>query len=71
MTPSKKPLMTTHMGRAILADENVHSSYRADFLWGFEDGSVEEAGYEFANARTETYRKEWWEILVARIKAAS
>ncbi len=39
---------------------------KADFLWPVEKGSVEEAGYEFANARTEKYREEWWKILLAR-----
>jgi len=43
--------------------------YRADFLWPHDDGSVEEAGYEFANARTEDYRCEWWNILIERIVA--
>jgi len=45
--------------------------YRADFLWPYDDGSVEEAGYEFANARTEAYRREWWTILRDRIAAQS
>lgn len=43
--------------------------YRADFLWGKEAGSIEEAGYEFANARTEEYREFWWKILKARIRS--
>lgn len=42
------------------------SKYRADFLFGCENDSVEEAGYEFANASTEEYRKEWWSILLQR-----
>ena len=41
--------------------------YKADFLWPHEKGSVEEAGYEFANARTEEYRQQWWDILIERI----
>lgn len=40
--------------------------YRANFLWPHGDDSVNEAGYEFANARTEEYRKQWWEILLSR-----
>ena len=44
--------------------------YRADFLWGKPDGSIEEAGYEFANARTLEYQKMWWDILVKRIQEA-
>lgn len=43
-----------------------HIRYRADFLWKHEEGSVEEAGYEFANARTEEYRQQWWKILLKR-----
>lgn len=40
--------------------------YKANFLWPHEDGSVEQAGYEFANAQTEAYRKQWWDILLER-----
>ena len=43
--------------------------YRAEFLWPHEDGSVEEAGYEFANGRTDGYQREWWKILCDRIAA--
>lgn len=39
----------------------------ANFLWPHEDDSVEEAGYEFANALTEEYQKAWWAILKQRI----
>lgn len=42
---------------------------RANFLWPHKQYSVEEAGYEFANARTEGYRKIVWRVLLARIKA--
>lgn len=45
------------------------SVYRANFLWGKPHGSIEEAGYEFANGQTEEYRKEWWGILLERVKA--
>lgn len=45
------------------------SVYRANFLWGRPHGSIEEAGYEFANGQTEEYRKEWWGILLERVKA--
>ena len=41
--------------------------YCADFLFPHEKGSVEEAGYEFANAKTEGYQRQWWEILLWRI----
>lgn len=45
--------------------------YKAPFLWPHEDASIEEAGYEFANARTEGYRQEWWKILLERIRNES
>lgn len=41
--------------------------YKANFLWPNEHSSAEEAGYEFANARTERYRKIWWRILISRL----
>ena len=44
------------------------NNYKADFLWPHESGSVEEAGYEFVNASTEIYRKEWWDILLDRAR---
>lgn len=44
-----------------------YREWRAEFLQPAEDGSIEEAGYEFANALTEEYRQEWWGILVHRI----
>ncbi len=43
------------------------SKYRADFLWPCEEGSIEQAGYEFANGLTEDYRQSWWLILCSRI----
>lgn len=43
--------------------------YKANFLWPHKEKSVEEAGYEFANARTEGYRKIVWGVLLERIKA--
>lgn len=45
--------------------------YKADFLWPHEKGSVEQAGYEFANAKTEEYREQWWNILIERIAQVS
>ena len=41
--------------------------YRANFLWPHDKGSIEEAGYEFVNAKTEAYREQWWDILKERI----
>ena len=46
-------------------------SYKADFLWGFSDDSVEEAGYEFANANTPEYQEMWWDILKTRLQQQS
>jgi hypothetical protein len=45
--------------------------YNADFLWGFDDDSIEALGYEFANAKTEEYQKECWNDLIKTIAAAS
>ena len=39
---------------------------KADFLWPYDEGSTEEAGYEFANAKTEEYREFWWCVLLER-----
>jgi hypothetical protein len=54
-----------------LSGKRKNIRYRADFLWGNDDGSVEEAGFEFANARTEMFRELWWNILIERIAAMS
>ena len=43
--------------------------YRAEFLWLPDDGSIEQAGYEFANGKTEEYIKQWWGFLLERIRA--
>lgn len=45
--------------------------YQANFLWPHEHGTIEEAGYEFANGQTEAYREIWWRILKERIKASA
>jgi hypothetical protein len=37
--------------------------YSANFLFGFDDNSIESIGYEFANAKTEEYQKECWEAI--------
>ncbi len=42
--------------------------YKADFLWPHDEDSIEEAGYEFANAKTEEYQHMWWNILIKRIE---
>jgi hypothetical protein len=43
--------------------------YKANFLWEHDDGSIEQAGYEFINGKTEEYQKQWWKILIKRIRA--
>jgi hypothetical protein len=47
--------------------ESEREKYSANFLWPHEDDSIEQLGYEFANARTEEYQKEIWEELTKRI----
>jgi len=46
--------------------ENKKEIYKAEFLWEHEENSIEEAGYEFANAISEEYREVWWKILMDR-----
>lgn len=41
---------------------------KADFLWPNDNDSIEELGYEFANAKTEGYRKTVWLMLVKKIR---
>ena len=48
--------------------KDTKEKIRANFLWPTEDGSVEAAGYEFANAKTEAYQKLWWSILLDTAK---
>ena len=49
---------------------NINHYYenKANFLWPHYPESIEEAGYEFANAKTEEYRQQWWDILLMRIR---
>lgn len=46
------------------------SEDKANFLWPHDENSKEQAGYEFANAQTEEYRKLWWDILTESLKSA-
>ena len=39
--------------------------YKADFL---DDYSIEQAANQFANAKTEDYRRLWWKVLQERIR---
>jgi len=50
---------------------NQPPEFRANFLWPYEAGSIENAGYEFINGRTEAYRKQWWDILITRAGEAN
>lgn len=47
----------------------MSDKYRANFLWPVEVGSIEHAGYEFANGEIEDYQEYWWGILLERIRA--
>lgn len=47
------------------------STDKAEFLWPADEDSVEEAGFEFANAETPAYQEQWWNILKDRIKEDS
>ena len=49
--------------------EATGRTWQATFLYPAEDGTVEEAGFEFANALTEKYAKDWWKELLERAKA--
>jgi len=49
--------------------EEERDKRRAEFLWPAEDGSIEALGYEFANGRTEEYRREMWDALLAAARA--
>ena len=42
-------------------------SYKFNFLWPYEAGSIAEAIYETANGRTSSYQKMWADILLKRI----
>lgn len=46
------------------------NKFKANFLWddGLELGSIEEAGYNFANVMFPEYQKAWWDVLVYRIR---
>lgn len=43
-----------------------NNNYKADFLWPYEEGSVQEAGYAFVNANTEEGRMLWWKKILER-----
>jgi hypothetical protein len=47
----------------------MSENYNANFLWPHPDGSIEQAGYEFANAQTVDYQISQWEILIDRIES--
>ncbi len=51
-----------------MKNEAWAKEFKANFLWPHEDGSIEQLGYEFANAKTEEYRKEIWSEIVKRTK---
>ncbi len=41
-------------------------SYKLNFLWPYEDGTLAEAAYEVANGRNFAYRKMWAGIFLQR-----
>ncbi len=56
--------------RGITAKAKIQAearNYRAHFLWPHEPDSIEEAGYEFVNSKTELTRRQWWNILLERL----
>lgn len=40
----------------------------ASFLRPYVVDTIEEAGYEFANAKTEEQRKEWWDVIMDKME---
>lgn len=44
-------------------DPKKLEEYKANFLWGSEEGSLESLLYDFANALTEEYRKEIYKAI--------
>jgi hypothetical protein len=62
-------LLDTEAALAAAREENER--HRAEFLWPADDGSIEAIGYEFANAKTEEYRHEMWNTLLAALKSRS
>ncbi len=55
--------------RRLLGGVGQGEPYKANGLWPHEEGSVEQAAYEFANGKTIEYETLWFGILVARIQA--
>lgn len=43
-------------------------NHRAPFLWPPAQGSIEEAGYGFANAEIDGFCEDWWRILLERVR---
>jgi len=42
--------------------------HKAGFLCPYENDSIEEAGFKFINSLSDRSQKDWWYILVERIK---
>jgi uncharacterized Zn finger protein (UPF0148 family) len=51
--------------------EGERHGEKAGFLWPHAEDSVEEAGYELINGKTEEYKKTWWGILLARVSESN
>lgn len=62
---------TEHQSNHTPEQRGVDANYRANFLWGFSDDSIEMIGYEFANGKTEEYLKVCWDALLDKVKSTS
>lgn len=67
LCPSEPAKPCSRAATGSVTDGN--GEYRASWLWPHATGSVEEAGYEFANAKTMEYQEQWWRILLERAKS--
>ncbi len=59
--------------RALLEDHNELTKpkervFCGNFLWPYEDNSIEQIGYNLLNCYTEELRKIYWDALVEKIR---
>lgn len=66
--PAKTRAALVEVVKCAARMQREKSGYKANFLWPYDEGSLQQAGYEFANGRTEAYRKVWWRILLLRAR---
>ena len=57
--------------RPVVNNNNSEKSveYKANFLWPHDGKGIEFLGYEFANAKTESYRKEIWQGIIELLQS--